>query len=251
MLFRSRGQALFGDSAQRLEQTLKPGFTNNFYVTVRNYGTVPDRFLLTLPLAIHGGIDFHCYDQATGSEITLLVTNSGWTTDWIPAGATREIRLRLVAGNTNVFNYDFALTSASLSDPTKTDIVRMRFLRDEDNDELPDTWEQQHFLNATNALAAADDDRDGCSNFQEYLAGTDPKNVSSNLRLTRIQSSAGLGATVTWWGAANRIYSLERATASPAAFTSIADFQGHAAELSYRDPWPTNSAFYRLRVELP
>lgn len=49
---------------------------------------------------------------------------------------------------------------------------------DTDGDGLPDSWEMAHF--GTLAYGANDDpDRDGFSNLQEYLAGSDPMNANS------------------------------------------------------------------------
>ena len=46
---------------------------------------------------------------------------------------------------------------------------------DDDNDGMPDAWEELHGLDPTNAEDAnRDKDRDGFSNRQEYEAGTDP-----------------------------------------------------------------------------
>ena len=40
---------------------------------------------------------------------------------------------------------------------------------------MPDEWERQHHLNATDATDCwADRDDDGYSNLEEYLNGTDP-----------------------------------------------------------------------------
>jgi hypothetical protein len=46
---------------------------------------------------------------------------------------------------------------------------------DSDNDGMPDAWEIRHGLNPHDpADAAADNDRDGYTNLEEYLNGTDP-----------------------------------------------------------------------------
>jgi regulation of enolase protein 1 (concanavalin A-like superfamily) len=48
---------------------------------------------------------------------------------------------------------------------------------DKDHDGLPDSWEQLHNLNDTDASdAAVDSDQDGLTNLQEFQAGTNPRN---------------------------------------------------------------------------
>ena len=50
---------------------------------------------------------------------------------------------------------------------------------DTDGDCLPNYWEKQFFGNNTAADPTADADKDGFTNYQEYLNGTDPKDPTS------------------------------------------------------------------------
>jgi hypothetical protein len=59
---------------------------------------------------------------------------------------------------------------------------------DSDGDGIPDSWTMQHFghptgLASDHSRAQDDADGDGMSNLQEYLAGTDPLDPQSSLKL--------------------------------------------------------------------
>src|SRR5206468_3907316 len=201
-----RGQDLFAGSGQRVEMTIAFNATNVFFLTIRNYGNASDQFIFRAPTNVTGGIKARYFLQPAGTEISGTATNAGWVSDIVTPGDSREVRVQITANNTNLFNQDLVFTSASFSDPSKVDVVRLRLLRDDDNDGLPNTWEQQYFLNPTNAVASADTDGDGFSNYQEYIAGTNPTNRNSTLRITNVQPGAGPAVTITWPSATNRFY---------------------------------------------
>jgi hypothetical protein len=69
-------------------------------------------------------------------------------------------------------------------------------LEDRDGDHAPDDWEIAHNLNAGDPSdAALDEDSDGLTNVQEYLAGTDPRDAASCLRIM----NSGLSSSNEWW----------------------------------------------------
>jgi glycosidase len=83
-----------------------------------------------------------------------------------------------------------------------------------DTDGIPDWWRLAYFSHATGLAAdgsrASDDpDGDGRTNLQEYLAGTDPTNVTSVLRITNTQRS-GNDVVLTFIGSENKYYQVQQ-----------------------------------------
>ncbi len=97
---------------------------------------------------------------------------------------------------------------------------------DRDGDHAPDDWELAHSLNPNDPSdASLDDDGDGQTNAQEYLAGTDPQDAASCLRIT----GSGLSSSNEWWlrfpAVAGRTYAVEtRDDLSLGSWSRITEF---------------------------
>jgi hypothetical protein len=126
-------------------------------------------------------------------------------------------------------------------------------LVDTDGDGLPDSWELANNLNPANAAdASLDGDGDGVSNLAEYLAGTDPRDPRSYLRMESITASGNNGIQVVWGSTARRLYSLQRISDLGRGFTNLVEhILATPPENVYRDTSATNAAtyFYRVTVE--
>jgi len=93
-----------------------------------------------------------------------------------------------------------------LGNPTTTILA----LPDTDGDGIPDAWETAYGSGATSLAPDADADADGMRNRDEYIAGTDPTNALSYLRVENIQSATSVDQLVRieFNAVSNRTYSV-------------------------------------------
>ena len=89
---------------------------------------------------------------------------------------------------------------------------------DADSDGIPNGWEQAHGLDPLNPDdAAADNDGDGMSNLQEYLAGTNPNNAASRFAITSLALTNG-HVRVNWSAVGGKSYVVQTNLALGAGF---------------------------------
>ena len=113
-------------------------------------------------------------------------------------------------------------------------------------------WSQRIFGTQVDPNADADADGDGISNYNEYLAGTDPKNPNSHFTVTHFTPLPGGGPTLTWDSVQGRIYRVERSTSLTSCqwSTQQDNVQGDGAAKTFTGTNPGTAAhlFYRIGV---
>lgn len=79
---------------------------------------------------------------------------------------------------------------------------------DSDLDGIPNWWERKYFGNSTSMPATQDADRDGQDNYSEYVAGLDPTDPSSFLKIesTEVDPESNGLMTITWLSQTDRTY---------------------------------------------
>jgi hypothetical protein len=115
-------------------------------------------------------------------------------------------------------------------------------------------WFQSNGISTHASSLYADLDHDGMNNVQEWIAGTDLTNASSNLRVQSLSlSNSPARAKLTWTSVTNRAYFIERSTNLNSRSFSIikANIAGLLQTTSFTDsnPPPTSRAFYRVGVQ--
>jgi M6 family metalloprotease-like protein len=103
-------------------------------------------------------------------------------------------------------------------------------------------------------FASLDDDHDGVPNWEEALAGTDPKDPTSYLRVTRVEpGQGGAGIWLEWTSATNRTYRVVRTSSLTAGFTIpvAIDLPATPPRNSFldADPGSGERAFYRIELQ--
>jgi hypothetical protein len=131
---------------------------------------------------------------------------------WIAFETNGNPHLNLVSGAMDGFAYSANVGWIALSNAfahVQTD--RLEAGPDEDVDGIPDEWELANTGSLTNLQGgAADEDKDGRTDTEEYGADTDPRERDSVLKITDVNRT-GNTHRVSWTVEPTRLYRLEQA----------------------------------------
>jgi subtilisin family serine protease len=131
--------------------------------------------------------------------------------------------------------------------------LNLQRIVDTDGNGLPDWWELEYFGHLTGTDPNADPDQDGMNNLAEWIAGTNPTNAASSLRLTLESATNSSGTVVSWSSVAGKNYWLERSTNLMTGFDSIVSTNVAATAptntLTDTNVLPGSTRFYRVGVQ--
>ena len=97
-----------------------------------------------------------------------------------------------------------------------------------------------------------DPDHDGASNYQEYLAGTDPLSAQSAFKFLAIQPALPSGILIQWSSVAGKTYTVQRSGVAGTNYTQLGwPITATTNSSQYYDPTATGTGpyFYRLKTQ--
>jgi len=117
---------------------------------------------------------------------------------------------------------------------------------------MPDYWEDEYWDGPTDGVAWEDDDFDGASNFDEFVADTSPKSGGSVFVIDGLTFNSP--AAITFMSSSNRLYDIYYSSnlVTGTWLDLQSDVQGTGGKLQIIDPDETAVyRAYRLKVKLP
>ncbi len=167
------------------------------------------------------------------NHLTTFTNQVQWTLR--PGDGTKTVSVQFRDGADNI--------SASI-----TDAIILEF--DQDGDGMPDRWERDFFGDTTSTVAAVDSDGDGMSNLDEFLAGTDPTDVSSVYPGSSIAPASGSDLTITWSTIVGRRYRIIEKNSPTDTGAEIHNVIGDGSVKSHTVANSGSTKFYCLTIEL-
>lgn len=157
------------------------------------------------------------------------------------------------AANTSTGQYRVVVRNVAKPNGTPGTFATVLLAADADGDGIPDEWEALYSANITNLNANADTDGDGMKNWEEYVAGTNPTNALSYLKVESIGASASgnLAVQLEFNAVSNRTYTVQYSTSTdggswaPVSDIAAASTNRSVRVMDYR-PIGAPPRYYRL-----
>ena len=175
--------------------------------------------------------------------IAFLTSNNAAVITYTRDTAGRLQSVNYANGNSHTYGYD-----ANGNLLQRAGVLAGSANPDSDGDGLDDAWEQLYFGNLTRD-GSADSDNDGMTDRAEFLAGSNPTDIQSALRLFRNPARVGSSVTVQWVSVAGKHYRLQfKDTLNQIGWTDVpGDVTASASTASASDNTAVNATrFYRV-----
>lgn len=135
---------------------------------------------------------------------------------------------------------------------TFVDTTFERASRDTDEDGLPDDFEEEVFGDLRTSDGSTDSDGDGTSDLDEWLAGTDPTDPSSQFTF-EVRPQEDGSKLVLWSGQPDRVYDLEWSGRLEKFSALTVGIPGNGELLKILDELHNRNheGFYRVKIKYP
>jgi hypothetical protein len=142
------------------------------------------------------------------NQVPATFIDDAHVTAVAPTGSgTVDVRVQSGIGNANsTANYTAPIWGYGLS--ATSSVARFTY---QASDPFH-TWLASYGLPSGGSADYLDSDGDGMNNWQEYMAGTNPTNISSVFKITSSQMISSTQFVVRWSSVSNRLYEVLRAT---------------------------------------
>ena len=174
----------------------------------------------------------------TTYELTASVNNPAWGLVSPTGGTYLASSVIQISATANPYFHflhwagDIAGQASSTNIQLTSDLdIQAVFGQDQVTNGTPEWWLAQYGLATSDAAALADHDGDGMAAWQEYIAGTNPTNQLSVLRITNVRA-APPEIILQWQSITGRVYTVHRSS------NLFGGFQALVPDV----PWP-GSAF--------
>ena len=185
-----------------------------------------------------------------GSGDPQLVDSGNGNYNLMASSPLRGKGVNLSASYTNAVDF----SGQALPTSGNWDVGAMQFRPDADYDadNMADSWEFDHGLDINTNDSAGNNDDDGASNYEEYIADTDPTNSLSIFELSILSAT---DITISWSSSVNRLYTLWCATdlmdADPwTPVSQMTNLPGTGGTMVYANPVTDIRGFFRTSVFL-
>ena len=210
--------------------------------------TVTNTFVLRIPM--DDGIAPRITGTAKSSDLVRVRVMNVTEGSSIETAETQVKAIEIPAERGSVLSVDFRVDGAVLGD-------------DQDGDGLPDSWEALYatssFAGVRALVLSADDsqldnDGDGFTNYEEFVAGTNPLDSSSTFSIKKMEIEDGAVSLMFGPVTVDRIYSLLYKPDLSVKDWAVVD-QYRPVEAQDHAVWEAKSGggdggFYKLRVEV-